>query len=75
VSLLWIAAAQGHIGVVEILLNTETFDVNSRSITGRSPIFWAATKGYESIVELLLKSCANPTCTDDDRQTPLSMAK
>jgi ankyrin repeat protein len=36
---LWIAASKGHNAIVKLLLGRGDVDVNSRSISGRSPIF------------------------------------
>src|SRR5205814_1773512 len=54
VSPLWIAALYGYLGVVKLLLDTKEVDINSESISGRTPIFWAAAHGHEDIVRLLL---------------------
>jgi ankyrin repeat protein len=35
VSPLWVAATNGHLTVVEILLDTQAVDINARSISGR----------------------------------------
>ena len=50
---LWISAANGHLGVVQVLLRTKIVDVNAKSISERSPIFEAAARGYKNIVRLL----------------------
>jgi ankyrin repeat protein len=57
-----------HLAVVERLLDTQAADINARSTTGRSPMFWAAADGHEGIVRLLLERNANP------EQTALSVA-
>jgi Ankyrin repeats (3 copies) len=75
VSPLWIAATRGYLNVVQALLDTKAVDVNSRSISGRPPIFWAAAYGEEEIVRVLLKAGADPCLVDIDGNTPLWMAK
>jgi len=74
ISPLWIAAAKGHTRVVQLLLGTKLVSVNSKSISRRPPIFWAAANGYEDVVGLLLEAGADPSVMDKDGQTPLSMA-
>ena len=75
VSPLWIAASYGNLAIVEILLDTQAVDINSRCKFGRPPMFWAAAGGYEHVVRLLLERKANPNFADEDGQTPLSIAK
>ena len=75
VSSLWISAANDYLRVVEILLSTKIVDVNAKNIPGQPPIFWAAARGHEDIVRLLLKAGADHTPEDIDGKTPLSMAK
>ena len=75
VSPLWIAVLHGHLRVVELLLDTGGVDINLESISGRTPIFWAAAHGYEDIVGLLLRAGADPNLTGEDGRTPLSIAK
>lgn len=72
---LWIATTNGHIEVVRSLFETKSVDVNATSISGRSPIFWAAAKGYEEIVGLLLIAGADPTFIDTKGDTALSVSK
>ena len=40
----------GHYQVVKVLLATEIVEINSESIVGRPPIFWAAARGHEGVV-------------------------
>ena len=75
VSPLWISAAYGHLRVVQLLLRTKIVDVNTKSISGRPPIFWAAAEGNKNIVKLLLTAGADRTLEDIDGKTPLSVAK
>jgi hypothetical protein len=75
VSPLWVAATNGHLKVVELLLATKAVNVNSKCISGRPPIFYAAAKGYEDVVRLLLLAGADPSLVDEHGQTPISIAK
>lgn len=75
VSPLWIAATNGYPRVVELLLGTKAVDANSKSISGRPPIFWVAAMGNESVVRFLLQAGADPTLMDKDGRTVLSMVK
>ncbi|KAH6670150.1 hypothetical protein B0J14DRAFT_517196 [Halenospora varia] len=75
VSPLWVAATNGNLRVVQVLLGTKLVDVNSKSIAGRPPVFWAAARGHEDIVKLLLEAGADHSLEDIHGKTPLSMAK
>jgi hypothetical protein len=75
VSPLWVAATNGHLRVVELLLGTNAVDINSKSIAGRPPIFWASARGYEDVVRLLLEAGADPSLMDEDERNAISMAK
>ena len=75
VSPLWISAANGHLRVVQLLLRSKIVDINTKSIYGQPPIFWAAAEGNENIVRLLLTAGADRTLEDIDGKTPLSVAK
>ncbi|CAD6446264.1 b7a5bf77-39d6-4c44-a99b-040df980e6b2, partial [Sclerotinia trifoliorum] len=68
---LWIAATNGHIEVVRLLLETKSVNVNATSVSGRSPIFYPAVNGHEEIVKLLLNTEANPTFIDTEGDTAL----
>ncbi|TEY15959.1 hypothetical protein BOTCAL_2527g00010 [Botryotinia calthae] len=72
---LWIAASNGHIEVVRLLLGTKSVNLNATDVPGRSPIFWAAANGHEEIVRLLLNAGADPTFIDTNGDTALLVSK
>ena len=48
---------------------------DSLSVSGRTPLSWAAENGYEGIVKLLLgQEGVNPDSSSKSRRTPLSLA-
>ncbi|KND87822.1 Ankyrin repeat domain-containing protein 50 [Tolypocladium ophioglossoides CBS 100239] len=56
------------------LLASNRLDTNSRDSTGRTPLSWAAGRGHEVVVKLLLGKEANIESTDKGSRTPLSWA-
>ena len=70
-----IAAAYGHQMVVNMLLQTNSVDVNSMSVDARPPIFSAAASGHVDIVRLLLQANADFRVSDVNGDTPYSMAE
>ncbi|KAF6782272.1 hypothetical protein CSOJ01_16013 [Colletotrichum sojae] len=72
---LWIAASVGHNTVVKLLTERRDVDVNSKSVSGRSPVFWPASHGYEPIVATLMEAGADPTIMDCDGNTAIMMAR
>lgn len=73
-TLLLKAAKSGHDLLVQQLLKTGQFDVNSRDSTGRTPLSWAAYNGHVAVVKWLLKGRADVNSKDDRGRTPLSLA-
>ncbi|KAH2670040.1 hypothetical protein KXV51_007008, partial [Aspergillus fumigatus] len=71
-----IASYLGLTAIVEILLQTEDIDVESKdSEYGRTPLSWAAVNGHEGIVKLLLDTGrVDVDSKDSGGQTPLSWA-
>ncbi|KAF6782348.1 hypothetical protein CMUS01_16724 [Colletotrichum musicola] len=72
---LWIAAGLGHNTVVKLLAQRRDVDVNSRSVSGRSPVFWPASSGDEPIVATLMEAGADPTFMDCDGNTAIMIAR
>ena len=70
-----LAAREGYLGLLEILLDTQAVDINSRSIYGYSAIWYAAFDGNDEIVRMLLKRNADPNLANLAVRTPLAMAE
>ncbi|WZH50422.1 PNP_UDP_1 domain-containing protein [Fusarium acuminatum] len=69
------AAMAGRVFLVKLLLDTGKVDVNARDTKyGRTPLSWAAGRGHESIVKLLVEHRANVELKDKDERTALSRA-
>ncbi|KAK1640655.1 hypothetical protein BDP81DRAFT_311927, partial [Colletotrichum phormii] len=60
---------------VKPLTNRTNVDVNSRSIAGRSPLFWPVSRGDELIVVTLMDAGADPTIMDCNGNTAITMAR
>ena len=70
-----LAAANGHVGVVMLLLERNDVDGNRKVDWGRTPLSLAAEKGYETVVQLLFaRDDVDPNTGDIDHRTPLSFA-
>ncbi|KAF6782651.1 hypothetical protein CSOJ01_15980 [Colletotrichum sojae] len=72
---LWIAARLGHKTVVKLLAERRDVNVNSRSVSGRSPLFWPASRGNEPVVAALMDAGADPTFVDCNGNTAIYMAR
>ena len=70
-----LAAANGHVEVVELLLTQYDVDANRKVDWGRTPLSVAAEKGHETVVKLLLeRKDIEADAKDLFGQTPLSFA-
>lgn len=72
-SALSIAAAHGHLHIVQLLL-AYTVEVDSRDGIGRTPLSLAAEAGYLEVVQYLASYGADCDAGDDFKRTPLSYA-
>lgn len=69
------AARDGRKSMVGLLLATRRFDVNIRSIRGRTPLMLAALNGHEHVVYLLLSTeNIDINARDNDLKTALILA-
>lgn len=71
---LHIAIAGGNRTVTEFLL-THGANPNAKGPKGTTPLLIASEKGFASICELLIKSKADLNARNEDRLTPLHLAK
>ncbi|RYP07916.1 hypothetical protein DL765_008986 [Monosporascus sp. GIB2] len=72
---LWLAVANGHEAVVNLLLGTGEVDPDAKDNSGRTPLGVAAENGYETIVKLLFDTGkADLNAKDNSGRTPLRMA-
>ena len=60
------AAYNNHIQTVEMLLEDNSVDVNSRTGTGCTALFLAAQQGHEELVRLLLRGGADPSLWEEE---------
>jgi hypothetical protein len=74
-SLLMWAAEGGHEAVVKLLLETGKVEVESKDLSGMTPLSIAAKSGHNAVVALLLETKkVNVDLRDWAGQTPLSLA-
>ncbi|KAK7398584.1 hypothetical protein QQX98_012040 [Neonectria punicea] len=71
---LWIAAANGHVEIINVLARRTDVNINSTSISGRSPLFWPSSEGYERVVAVLMEAGADPGVVDENGDTAVTVA-
>jgi ankyrin repeat protein len=69
-----LAAANGRGPVIKLLLGTDAVDPDFKDNDGRTQLSWAAGKGHEAVVRLLLATKANVNSQSSDGRTPLILA-
>ncbi|KAJ5666742.1 hypothetical protein N7462_011151 [Penicillium macrosclerotiorum] len=73
--MLFQATKDGRPDIVEILLHKGArVSDQSKTFNQRTPLHWAAEKGFQTIVELLLRFKSNPDIQDQRGFTPLHYA-
>uniref|UniRef100_A0A8C8SU28 Ankyrin repeat protein n=1 Tax=Pelusios castaneus TaxID=367368 RepID=A0A8C8SU28_9SAUR len=72
-TLLHIAAANGHVAIIEYLINKGA-KLEVKDKKGRTPLHRAAEKGQDDAVKVLLQAGAYIYGLDKDAKTPLHLA-
>ncbi|XP_051866677.1 CARD- and ANK-domain containing inflammasome adapter protein [Pristis pectinata] len=72
-TLLHIAAAHGHVRIIEYLLNKGA-KLEARDNKGQSPLHRAAEKGHTAAAKVLLQAGAHIYALDTESRTPLHVA-
>ncbi|XP_067845693.1 CARD- and ANK-domain containing inflammasome adapter protein [Heptranchias perlo] len=72
-TLLHIAAAQGHVTIIEYLLNKGA-KIEVRDNKGQSPLHRAAEKGHTGAAKMLLQAGAHIYALDTESRSPLHLA-
>ncbi|KAF4455375.1 Vegetative incompatibility protein HET-E-1 [Fusarium austroafricanum] len=72
---LWIAARNRCDTVVQVLAQRTDVNVNSRSISGRSPLFWPSSHGNERILAFLMQAGADASIVDENGDTAVTVAR
>jgi hypothetical protein len=72
---LHVACYQGYSDVAALLLTHRGVELNVLDIDGYTPLMWAASKGNEKIVGLLLANGANPKLQNGRGETAVSLAR
>jgi ankyrin repeat protein len=73
--LFWIAAKYGRTAVVDALAQRTDVNVNSMSVSGRSPLFWPSEFGHERVVAILVNAGVNLNLIDKNGDTAVSVAR
>lgn len=68
------SAKLGYCNVVEYLLKQRHYNVNSKDCFNKTCLHYAAAKGHQDILLLLIICNANVNATDNDKNTPLHLA-
>lgn len=72
---LWLASKKPDAAIVKLLLEKGAHVDPQDDDEGKTPLMWAAMRGKESLVSLLLQNGANCTIKDNNGRTPLSWAE
>jgi ankyrin repeat protein len=78
-SALQAASAEGHLEIAQLLLGRGAninvgSNIQSNDKRGRTPLSWAAGRGDEGVVRMLLAKDVNPDSEDYSGRTPISYA-
>ncbi len=68
------AVNNNNIDVVKLIANAKGTDLNTKNISGLSPLHWASYKNYTKIMDILIDAHARVDITDNNNATPLFQA-
>lgn len=68
------ASAKGHTGIVQILVLAKGIKLDTRSQSGRTPLWLAASHGHVEVLAILVDNKADVDIPDVQHRTPLSQA-
>ena len=68
-------AETGHDEIAKLLIDREDVDADHQDRWGRTPLWWATANRHINIIKFLLQRDVDPNRRDEDRGTPLSLAK
>lgn len=71
--LLHVAAREGHLPIVELLVK-EALDLDAQNDAGKTPVHLAAWRGHGKVVSFLLRSGADLFLEDNRKRNPLMTA-
>jgi ankyrin repeat protein len=70
------AARDGDVQRVNAMITKDPAVVNTKDARfGATPLHWAALKGHEAVVDLLMANGASPKAVNKDGETPVQVAK
>jgi ankyrin repeat protein len=72
---LHLAAAAGHLGVVKLILKTESVDVNAQNEQGKTPLHQALWRNQPDVVRLLVAVNARTDIRDKSGHLPKDLAR
>jgi ankyrin repeat protein len=72
-ALVWVAAREGHLGVIDLLLSRGS-DIEAPNNDGETLLSWVTARRRETIVKLLVDAGANVNSKDKNGRTPLVWA-
>nr|CAN68062.1 hypothetical protein VITISV_032610 [Vitis vinifera] len=70
---LHMAAANGHLDVVEFLISSGV-DLNASNVEKNTPLHWACLNGHIEVVKNLILAGANVTALNSHERTPMDEA-
>jgi len=69
------AALEGNEAILNLLLESESFDVDARDSRERTAVYCATSRGHDAIVRILLDQGAEPLSFDEERIAKLELGR